>query len=505
MTPKQQHDCRLFCETCPLSRRSFLAGGLALGSLPVLPQSSPTNTSRQQPVRLPLTVQPVLVYETYQKKEATSWRPWGGLLTEADVAQEKERIGKELSEAGSKADFPLKFLPLAIAQQPEQAASIASGNYDVILSYAAGGSVKTLEALTAPGKQHVMFLRHRSGPVYLWYEIVHPRFLRKTVDDFGQSGMSIEDVVVDRYDEVFVRLRALYGLKNALGKRIVSLGKPGGWGAGGRLAPDRAREIWKLDIQTASYEDLGRRIQLARDDGALVKRSQAAADNYLKQKDVTLGTAREFVYNAFLLAEVFHDLLDEAGTDAFTINNCMTTIMPVSKTTACMPLSLLNDDGYMAFCESDFVVIPAGILLHYISGKPVFLNDPTFPHDGVVTLAHCTAPRKMDGMHPEPVKILTHFESDYGAAPKVEMRIGQDVTNLIPDFSGKRCVGVAGEIIDHPFMNICRSQIDVRLHGDTSRLLEQMRGFHWITCYGNYLRETRYALKKLGVDWVVVT
>ena len=129
-------------------------------------------------------------------------------------------------------------------------------------------------------------------------------------------------------------------------------------------------------------------------------------------------------------------------------------------------MSLLNDDGYLAFCESDFVVIPSGILLHYISGKPVFLNDPTFPHDNVVTLAHCTAPRKMDGKHAEPAKILTHFESDYGAAPKVEMKLGQVCTNLVPDFDCKKWVGFEGKIVGNPFLDICRSQIDVKIQGD---------------------------------------
>ena len=81
--------------------------------------------------------------------------------------------------------------------------------------------------------------------------------------------------------------------------------------------------------------------------------------------------------------------------------------------------------GYLAFCESDFVVIPSGVLLANISGKPMFLNDPTYPHDGVITLAHCTGPRRMNGKDLEPVRILTHFESDYGASPKVEMHKGQ--------------------------------------------------------------------------------
>ena len=123
-------------------------------------------------------------------------------------------------------------------------------------------------------------------------------------------------------------------------------------------------------------------------------------------------------------------------------------------------------------------MIPSGVLLHYISGLPVFLNDPTYPHDDMITLAHCTAPRKMDGKHYEPTLVLTHFESDYGAAPKVEMRIGQRCTCLIPDFGGKHWVGLNGKIIKNPFLDICRSQIDVKIDGDQSELMQKMPGFH---------------------------
>ena len=80
----------------------------------------------------------------------------------------------------------------------------------------------------------------------------------------------------------------------------------------------------------------------------------------------------------------------------------MGTVFSVSDTAACMPLSWLNDEGYMAFCESDFVVMPPGILLHYVAGKPVFMHNSTFPHRGIVTCADCTAPRRMDGKRYEP-------------------------------------------------------------------------------------------------------
>jgi hypothetical protein len=110
----------------------------------------------------------------------------------------------------------------------------------------------------------------------------------------------------------------------------------------------------------------------------------------------------------------------------------------------------------------------------------------------------------MDGARAEPVRILTHFESDYGAAPKVEMAKGQKVTTLVPDFSVKKWAGFAGEVAGSPFLPICRSQIDVAIHGDTAKLAAEMRGFHWMTAYGDYLREVEYALKKKGVDWVKV-
>jgi len=32
-----------------------------------------------------------------------------------------------------------------------------------------------------------------------------------------------------------------------------------------------------------------------------------------------------------------------------------------------------------------------------------------------------------------------------------------------------------------------------------------MPGFHWMTCYGDYLKETGYALAKLGIQWTNIS
>jgi len=191
--------------------------------------------------------------------------------------------------------------------------------------------------------------------------------------------------------------------------------------------------------------------------------------------------------------------MDEAKTDSITIGECMSTVMPISKTAACLTLSILNDEGYTAFCESDFVVIPHGVLLHYVSGKPPFLCNPTFPHRNIITIAHCTAPRKMDGSSYEAARIVTHFESDYGAAPKVEFRKGQKLTVLNPAFDGRNCLAIEAEVDAAPFLPICRSQAEIRFKGEDAVLAQEIRGKHWMVCYGDYLKEMTYAMKKNGV------
>ena len=81
------------------------------------------------------------------------------------------------------------------------------------------------------------------------------------------------------------------------------------------------------------------------------------------------------------------------------------------------------------------------------------------------------------------------------------MAVGQKLTNLIPDFKAERWTGLLAEIVDHPFLPICRSQLDIRFDCDDLELAENMPGFHWITCYGDYRREVGYALKKIPIAW----
>jgi len=487
-----------------LSRRGFLGGvtSVALGGSILSDLSWPLMGAQESGVpmpapRRPLIVKPVFVYSLPQRREQTSWRAWGGIQTQADAEGETARIMRELKQIKAEADFPMEVLPIAPIISGEQVANIDADSADVLLVYAAGGWTDIYNRIAALKKDTIIFVRHKSGPLYLWYEIISPRFLRQHTDEPAVEGIDDEDVVVDEQADLMWRLRALCGLKNTIGTRIVAIGGPSGWAC--PEAPARTIEHFKFDIKTVSYEELGKLIQAARADEKAVKLAQRRAADYLADRSVTLETNKSYVENCFLLDQVFRGIMVKAGANAITVNNCMGTIMPIAETTACLTLSTLNDDGYLAYCESDFVIIPAGVLLSNITGRPSFLNDPTFPHHGIMTMAHCTGPRKMDGKQLEPARMVTHFESDYGAAPKVEFRKGQKVTMIDTDFRFQKWLGMSGEIVDTPFLPICRAQLDVKFKADTDVIAEKMRGFHWMLAYGDYLKEIGYALKRTDV------
>ncbi len=490
-----------------IGRRDFLkTSGFALGGAALTGMAWSTLAAAEAavpmtPSRQPLVVKPVFMYEIPHRREQTSWRSWGGIQTQADADRETANIRKELDKLQAEADFPVTFLPVLPVRNPKQISTAGDlATADVVIVYGAGGPQGIFDAVAKLGKPTIIFLRHRSGPVSLWYEIISPRYLHQHTDTLAVKGIDNGDIVVDALDELSWRLRSLCGLKNTLGARIIAVGGPNGWST--PIAPQLARDKFKLDIQTLSYPDLGELIKQARADRAAVDSAQRRAAAYLGDAGVKLETEKKYVENAFLLEQVFRAVMAKADARMMTINACMDTIMPMAQTTACLTLSLLNDAGFLAFCESDFVVIPSGILLAGISGRPQFLNDPTYPHQGIITLAHCTGPRRMDGKTLDPARIVTHFESDYGAAPKVEMRKGQKVTNIIPDFKAEHWTGFVGEIVDTPFLPICRSQIDVAYKFPDARIAENMPGFHWMTCYGDYLREVGYALKRVPVAWL---
>jgi len=442
-----------------------------------------------------LVVQPVLMCAIPKRVEGRSWRNWGSLQSEEAVRKEVARIDGELKQIRESAGFNLRTLPLAKATSVEHVGSLKESEADVMLVYAAGGWTNILDAIAGLGKRMIIFIRHRKGGYYLWDEIVHSRFLRGHTDTIQRQDVGIDDVAVDDNEEIQWRLRALYGLKNTIGRRIICVGGPGGWSC--PRAPDLARERFQLDMVTVKIPELNAMIEAARKDEQLMAQCRDKMNKYVGAEGVTLTTTKEAVAGSFLLKKLFHELMDKHECSAVTTRGCMGSyagIMP------CLTLTLINDDGYMAYCEGDFVAIPAHILTHFTCGNPTYFCNPTFPHKGRMMFAHCTAPRRMDGKNLAPTEIVTHYESDCGAATHVHFPEGQLLTIIKPDFEAKRWLAFTGKILGSPFIDTCRAQVEVSLNADTADVLNNLRGFHCVLAYGDHIKEVTYAAKKVGIE-----
>ena len=514
------------CRNCQWNRREFVETMSALTAGTLLTahaifaddasDSAPDPASFQWDPDAPmfhpcktLKVQPVLMYRDQPYRRLTSYKSWGHVNSQETAEEEQRRISQELRQMKAAAGFAVEFLPLMTVTSPEEARKIHEQDYDVVLLYAATGHGDLFHACVAPAptRDTIVFVRHRNGPIYYWYEALGDRFLQPLdspellQNSAGNHGpLTVEDVVVDDPDEILWRLRALYALKNFIGHKTIAIGAAGGkYDAN---APANCQSRFQHGIVEISYEQFEKRYAGFCANPEIVARAEAWTDIYLQMPHTRLETQRDFITRAFLVYGVFKEFLAAHQASTLTVLGCMGTMFEAANTSACLSLGWLNDEGYLGLCESDFVLIPAAILMRYVTNKPVFMHNSTFPHQGMVTCAHCASPRRMDGVHYNPMRIMTHYESEFGASPKVDFPIGQKVTFLDPHYSNPRWLTFTGTVQSNPDFEICRSQQDVLLDGDWKRLKREARDSHWTMSFGDYKNEVEYISRKIGVQCV---
>ena len=435
------------------------------------------------------------MFDVPTRGDRTSWRNYGAIHTPEAAQAEAARIEKELGQLREKAEFPIQVQPVQVLDSQAKLEKVSVDDTDLCLVYAAG--FVSQWPLKVP---MVMFVRHRSGPFYLGFEIAHWRFLRGNGDQFARPDYDTDDVVVDSADELLWRLRAMYGLKNARGTKMLTIGGLAAYSAPAQEhGPRVAKEMWGYELVNVTDEEFAKRLDAARADQQVVKRIEEQTAALLNMPNVKLETERKFVFNSHMALHVVRQFLRETGASNFGFAKCMAhSQIAMLDTPPCFVLSLANDEGYTAFCHTDLSHTLPGVLLRWIASRPAFVCNSHVPHDGLYFVAHCQAPRRMNGRDYEPATIMTHYESDYGAACKTHYTKDQVVTAVVPNLACTQWQGFRGRIVGVPSYPACRSQMEIQIDGDWKRLAREMQGFHTLVVYGDYTREVGYALKKLG-------
>lgn len=191
---------------------------------------------------------------------------------------------------------------------------------------------------------------------------------------------------------------------------------------------------------------------------------------------------RKSINGALKIYDGFKAIVNKYRFDGITVR-CFDLIERY-KNTGCLGLSLLNSEGIIAGCEGDIPATISMLILHLLTGQPVFMANPASvdKKTNEVVLAHCTIPLNM----PDTFRLDTHFESGLGVGIKGHIPEGRvTIFKLSADTQTYFVSG--GEILENlNKKNLCRTQIRLKMDEDVAYFLQNSIGNHHLVCRGDY-------------------
>ena len=275
------------------------------------------------------------------------------------------------------------------------------------------------------------------------------------------------------------RIRVLSCAARAKGRltglRLGVIGTPSDWLIASGL--DRAACRQKLGVEV---------IDIPMEELLKANASAPAVENEWTMSLRALGYDKGEMDKALSIYSALKAIIINHNLGAITVR-CFDLLGSVC-TTGCLALAILNAQGIYAGCEGDVPSTLSMAILGELSGKPVFMCNPSRidTRAGHMVLAHCTLPVNM----PREMTLTTHFESGIGVA----------IAGSIPE--GVCTVFKAGADLGRYFAKagmieknlrettLCRTQIQVALDDMRYFLTDPIQNHH-LVCTGDYTDEIK--------------
>ena len=287
--------------------------------------------------------------------------------------------------------------------------------------------------------------------------------------------------------EVSTFLKAAHAYRTLKGSRIVLIGDPSPWLVYSSLQLDAVKELLDLEVVRVGNDVLASKISEVGDEEVSDLRKSLEHIEFVGAEAASLGKALK-VYSAL------KSLLSEVESKVFTIR-CFDLIK--SGVTACLALSLLNDEGYVAGCEGDVPALVTMAALSSISGIPAFIGNIAWVEGSRVLVAHCTVPMKLVSRF----RFRTHFESGISIGIEGWPRKGSEVTLARLDALNKVLRAGRGIVINEgPVMpSSCRTQFLISFEGGADIIVDEPIGNHYVLTLGNWVEPLRYLAELLDL------
>ena len=164
----------------------------------------------------------------------------------------------------------------------------------------------------------------------------------------------------------------------------------------------------------------------------------------------------EDLSDAAIMYLALASICKEEHLDAVTVK-CF-DLLSSCKTTACLALALLNDNGIIAGCEGDIPSICTMLAIYKALGRPSFMANPaSIDSDNLsIDFAHCTIPTAMV----ESCTLPSHFESGIGIGINGEVPLGNYTLCKLSGKTLERSLICNGRLVKGEYLsNRCRTQV----------------------------------------------
>ena len=295
-------------------------------------------------------------------------------------------------------------------------------------------------------------------------------FIMQGIDDYAAAS------------EAVARLR---------GKRVGVIGKPSGWLIASNVNFQDMRERWGVEMVDVPLDEVVKGYEAIGNDEV-----QDITDAFISKAIGVKETSRDEVVKAMRLYRSVKGIVERYRLDAFTLN-CF-DLIPTTRTTGCVALALLNQEGIPAGCEGDEQTLLTMLAVQAATGEMTFMANPSKILDNAaheMVFAHCTiAPAMADRYI-----VRDHYESLSGVAVEgifdpMDMTVvkcgGRGMERFF--ISKARLL----ECTTNP--NMCRTQLHLRLDEPLDYFLERSIGNHHVIIRGNHTARLTTVLRLLG-------
>ena len=275
------------------------------------------------------------------------------------------------------------------------------------------------------------------------------------------------------------------------GKRVGVIGKPSGWLIASNVDYQALSERWGIEMVDVPLDEVVKGYQTIADDEV-----QDITHEFISQAIGVKEPSRDEVVKAMRLYRAVKAIVERYHLDAFTLN-CF-DLIPTTRTTGCVALALLNQEGIPAGCEGDEQTLLTMLAVQAATGEMTFMANPSKILDNdarEMVFAHCTIAPAMTDRY----IVRDHYESLSGVAVE-GIFDPMDVTVV-------KCGGTS---MEHYFIskarllectsnpNMCRTQLRLRLEQPLDYFLERSIGNHHVIVRGDHATRISAALRLLG-------